>query len=206
MERGKLIYYEGGEGCGKSLQLKLMRDYLVGKGIRVINTREPGGTPLSERVRDILLDTKSKEIENWSEALLFQTSRALLYYNLVIPKLKEGITVQQDRGRDSSLAYQGYGRGGDLGSIKRLNKLSTFGYEPDLAFIINISPEKGLEKQLSSDRMSIDGLEFHRRVNKGYFEIAKENPNNYIVIPYIENGLEEMHEMMKIHVNKLFNF
>ena len=206
MERGKLIYYEGGEGCGKSLQLKLMRDYLVGKGIQVINTREPGGTPLSERVRDILLDKKSKEIENWSEALLFQTSRALLYYNLVIPKLKEGITVQQDRGRDSSLAYQGYGRGGDLELIKRLNKLSTFGYEPDLAFIIDISPEKGLEKQLSSDRMSIDGLEFHRKVNKGYLEIAKENPNNYIVIPYIEDGLEEMHEIMKIHVNKLFNF
>ncbi|MCR4327561.1 MAG: dTMP kinase [Nanoarchaeota archaeon] len=206
MKRGKLIYYEGGEGCGKSIQSRLMKDYLIGKGIQVINTREPGGTPLSEKVRGILLDPKSDEVEPWSEVLLFQSSRALLYHNLIIPKLKKGITVQQDRGRDSSIAYQGYGRGGNLDLIKKLNILSTFGYEPDLAFIIDISPEKGLEKQLSADRMSLDGLEFHRKVNKGYLEIAKENPNNYIVIPYIENGLEEMHEMMKFHVDKLFKF
>lgn len=204
MERGKLLYFEGGEGCGKSLHLQLIEKYLLSKGIPFEGTKEPGGEPLAEKVKDILLDKENGNIDFWSEILLFQSSRALLYYNYVIPKLKEGISIGQGRSGVSSEAYQGHGRGGDIDLIKKLNDLSTFGYKPDLVFIIDIDPVVGLEKESNSNRMSLSGIEFHKRVNKGYLEIAKQNPNNYVVIPWIKDGIEEMQEEMKYHINKLF--
>ena len=204
MKKGKLLYFEGGEGCGKSSHLELMKKYLLSKEIPFEITREPGGEPLAEKVRKILLDKENGDIDYWSEILLFQASRSLLHNNFIIPKLEEGISIGQGRSGDSSIAYQGYGRGGDIDLIKKLNNLSTFGYKPDLAFMIDIDPEIGLAKESNPDRMSLEGLEFHKRVNKGYLEIAKENPNNYVVIPWIENGIEEMQKEMKYHINKLF--
>jgi len=206
MERGKLIYYEGGEGTGKSSHIKYTKKYLQNKGIPFKIVREPGGTILAEKIRDILLNKESQNMNSWTEILLFQASRSELYSEIVIPTLEEGISVGQDRSGDSTLAYQGYGRGKNLRLLTLLNKESRFGCEPDLAFIIDIDPVKGLEKELNQDRMSLAGLEFHQKVRQGYLEIAKNNPKNYVVIPYIENGLEEMQSLMRPHIDKLFKF
>ncbi len=206
MERGKLIVFESGEGGGKSTHIEWTRKYLVGKDIPFEIVREPGGTEISEEIRGLLLNKKLNKMNPLTELYLFQASRSQLFSEKLISKLEGGISLGQDRSGDSSVAYQGYGRGMDINFIKYLNINSTFGYKPDLEFIIDIDPEKGLEKELNENRMSIAGLEFHKRVRQGYLELAKENPKNYVLIPYIENGIKEMQEMMKVHIDKLFGF
>ena len=206
MEGGKLIYTLGGEGSGKSIHSELNKEYISSKGVNIIRVREPGGTPVAELVRNDILLNKESKINYWSEVLGFQIARSELYEKVVIPNLERGVSVIQDRSKDCSTAYQGYGRGIDLELIKKLNKESTFGYEPDLAFIIDVDPVKGLEKELNHDRMGLAGLEFHKRARFGYLEIARENPENYVVIPYIENGVDEMQFLMRPYIDKLFNF
>jgi len=204
MKKGKLIWWEGGEGSGKSTFLKIYQEYLLNKEIPFEVTREPGGTILSEKVRGVLLDKENKNMNSWTELLLFEASRSQLYSEWIIPRLKKGISIGQDRSGDTSLAYQGYGRGIDLSLIKKLNNESTFGYKPDLVFIIDIDPVVGLSKEIEHNRMSYAKLEFYKRAREGYLEIANQNPKNYVVIPYIENGIEEMKSLMKPHVDKLF--
>ena len=204
MGRGKLIWWEGGEGGGKSTHSLLTEKYLTKKGIKFEIAREPGGTPLAEKIRNILLDKDSKGMNFLTELLLFESSRSQLYSECIIPKLNQGISIGQDRSGDSSIAYQGYARGLDIELIKKLNSESTFGYSPDLVFVIDIDARKGLEKQLKLDRMSLDGIKFHEKVNKGYLEIAKQNPENHVIIPYIENGIEEMQSIMKPYIDKIF--
>ena len=205
MERGKLIYIEGGEGSGKGVHTKWMKEYLFGKGIRVLNFREPGGEPLAEVARKMVLNP-NYDWTDLSEIYLFQIARTELYQKSVIPALLSGSSVIQDRSKISSLAYQGYGAGGDINLIKLLNKKSTFGYEPDLVFIIDVDPLKGLEKEVIKDRMSKKGLEFHRRVRKGFLEIARENPDNFVIIPYVENGIDKMRDKMKEYLDGLYGF
>jgi len=205
MEKGKLIWWEGGEGSGKSTFLQIYEDYLSKKGIPFETAREPGGTLLADKVRDLLLDKKNENINYWTEFLLFETSRSQLYSELIIPKLEKGISIGQDRSGDSTITYQGYGRGIDLDLIRRLNRESTFGIKPDLVFIIDIDPIIGLKKECEHNRMSSAELDFFKRVRKGYLEIAKQNPKNYVVIPYLEDEIEEMENLMKPYVNKLFN-
>jgi len=204
MERGKYIIFEGGEGCGKSTHSNFVLDYLSKKGISVIKSREPGGVSEAEQIRNILL-SKENSLHPLSELYLFQAARTEFFRKIIIPNLEKGISVLSDRSMYSSEVYQGYAGGIDLELIKSLNKKSTFGIKPDLVVLIDIDPKKGLERESSPDRMAKKGLDFHKKVNLGYLKVAKENHEFFLVVPYVENGLEEMKSLYLPKINELFS-
>lgn len=196
MQRGKYIVIEGGEGSGKSTQAKLLHESFVRSNIQCILAREPGGILESEKIRGILLD-KENTLSPITELFLFEAARAEFFKKLVIPSLEEGKSVISDRSGYSSLAYQGYAGGLDLSLIEILNKQATFGIKPDLAFIIDIHAEKGLSKELQADRFAAKGLEYHTKVNQGFRDIALRYDNNTVLVPYIENQIEETHQRIR---------
>jgi len=201
LERGLYITIEGGEGCGKSTQSKLLRNHLVEKGFNCKIAREPGGTKEAEAIRGVLLNPKFN-ISRESELFLFEASRSQLFPQEIKKGLKKGIIYIADRSGFSSEAYQGYGRGLDLELIKKLNEIATYGISPDLAFFINIDPELGLSHLELRDRIENESLEFHRRINKGYLEIAEQNKDICIVIQYRDKGMrDEIRKHVKDRLN-----
>ena len=201
--RGKYIIFESGEGGGKSTHAKLCVDYLNQNGINTVYSREPGSVAEAEKIRNVILD-KENDLSSLTELYLFEAARAEFFRKVVLPNLENGISMVSDRSMYSSEAYQGYAGGVDLGLIKMLNEKSTFGIKPDLVVLINVNAEKGLAKETDSDRISDKGLNYHEKVNLGYLQIAKENPEIFKVIPYIENGLKEMKKMYFPKINELF--
>jgi len=187
--KGFFITFEGGEGSGKSTQSRLLCDLLKAKGYKVIRTREPGGTKLSEAVRRILLDPDNK-ITPVAELFLYETARTQHIAEIVKPALEAGGIVVCDRFTDATIAYQGYARGLDVTVIRKLNRIATFGIEPDLTIYLDISPEKGLNKARGikkdfvkpCDRLEGEGISFHRLVRKGYLALAKSEPRRIKVI------------------------
>lgn len=174
---GKLIVFEGIDFTGKSTQAGLLAKRLQEKDCDVVTTREPGGTPIGERVREILLSRKNSEILPLSELLLFIISRAQLYTEVIEPSLKAGKIVLTSRHRLSSMAYQGYGRGIDLKLIRRLNDSSTKGRKPDITFLIDLPAEMALaRKRGQGDRIEAEAESFYRRVRQGYLELTKNDP------------------------------
>lgn len=203
MKRGHYITIEGGEGCGKTTQAKLLFEYLTNKKIKCSLCREPGGVESAEEIRKIVLN-KDYSLSNITELFLFEASRAEFFSNKVIPSVNEGTTIITDRSGYSTEAYQGYGGRISLELIKNLNALATFGLKPDLAFIIDINPMVGLEKQVVKDRFADKGLDYHKKVNEGYLKIAKQEPERFVVIPY-ENGISKIQEQIIKNVEeKLF--
>jgi len=194
--RGYYIILEGGEGCGKSFQAKSLAEFLNQKGVPAFNMREPGSTPESEKIRAILLGT-GNNIHPLTELFLFEAARTEFFSKELIRRIESGISVVSDRSGYSSEAYQGYGGGVDLDFIRQLNTQATFGVNPDLAFFIDIPAEKGLSKEVKSDRFAAKGLEYHKRVNAGYRDIAKRLKDIAQVIPYRENQAEEMQEEIR---------
>lgn len=178
------ITFEGIEGCGKTTQLELLYSYLVKKGYKVVKTREPGGTPFGETLRDAFLHTGTK-VDPFSELLLFMAMRAQHVEELIRPALRKGSIVLCDRFADASYAYQGYGRGIDPNVIETLNGLTTKGIKPDLTILLNCPVQKGLTRKARSavmDRFEKEALSFHRRVKKAYEKLAKENAERFFVI------------------------
>lgn len=182
---GAFITFEGIEGSGKTTQAKLLKGYLESKGLEVVLTREPGGTELSERIRQLLADP-SLPIRPEAELMLFMASRAQHVRELIRPALERGATVICDRFADSSAAYQGYGRGIDLELISALNEFATGGLKPDLTILLDLDPEEGLRRARRGrgdlDRIELEELEFHRRVREGYLEMARREPDRFVVI------------------------
>jgi dTMP kinase len=175
---GKLIVFEGIDFTGKSTQVDLLKKRLQEKGCDVVTTREPGGTPIGERVREILLSRKNAEILPLSELLLFIISRAQLYTEVIEPALKTGKIVLASRHRLSSMAYQGYGRGIDLKLIRRLNDSSTKERKPDITFLIDLPAEMALaRKRGQGDRIEAETESFYRRVRRGYLELTEHDPS-----------------------------
>ncbi len=191
---GFFITFEGGEGGGKTTQLNWLAEYLTAQSRKVITTREPGGTPDAEKIRDLLVQ---REAGNWvpmAECLMMFAARALHVEKIIRPALEEGKTVISDRFTDSTIAYQGYGRGLDINKIKQLEALTLDGLKPDLTLILDIPPETGLER--SSRRMAAESLgikqtedrfenmeiEFHKKLRQGFLDIATEEPERCIVI------------------------
>lgn len=207
--KGVFITFEGGEGCGKSTQCKLLEDYLKYEGYKVFSSREPGGDFLGEKIRDMVKSPEyAGQIDELSELFLFLASRAQYVKKIIIPKLNEGYIVISDRFSDSTMAYQGYGRGLNVGLIGHANGLISKGTKPDLTFLIDISAERGLSKMRKAeygkaDRIEAETLEFHKRVNEGFREIAKKEPSRIKLIPYIENGINEMQSAIREHVKKV---
>ena len=176
--RGLFITLEGGDGAGKSTQIKNIKSFFEKNGLVVVHTREPGGTPISEKLRDILLDSNNREMEAVTEMLIYAAARAQHVRELVMPQLEKGSIVICDRFLDSSIAYQTYGRKlGDM--VEIVNGYATDGLTPDLTFWMDIDPDAGKErvsKMGDFDRLEMEERDFHYRVYDGYKKIAENNP------------------------------
>ncbi|MBR1753575.1 dTMP kinase [bacterium] len=201
MKKGLFITVEGLDGCGKSTQLSLLSDYLLSKGYEVEFTREPGSKGLGESVRNILLNYDG-EVSNRCEAFLFLADRAQNIDVIVKPAVEQGKIVLSDRHIDSTLAYQGYARGGDIEQLKYLNNLATNSYKPDLTFVFDISVETSLKRVgENKDRMESENREFFEKVRQGYLEIAKHDRQRVKVIDS-ETSIETIFEQVKGFVDE----
>lgn len=175
MKRGYFISFEGPDGAGKSTQIEFLKQYLEDRGLEYIFTREPGGTKISEKIREMLLDKENSDMTARTEALLYAASRAQLVEKVIEPALKEGKIVVSDRYIDSSIAYQGFGR--DLGpKVTEINKFAVNELEPDLTFLMMISPDDVKERldQDNLDRLESEDLEFKKKVLEGFESVAEE--------------------------------
>ena len=182
MQNGLFITFVGADGCGKSTQMKLLKEYLLNKGYEIVETREPGGKGLGERIRDILLNYDG-EVSNRCESFLFLADRAQNIDVIVKPAIQQGKIVLCDRHTDSSVAYQGYGRGLNIDEINRLNNLSTGGLKPDLTYVFDVDIETSMQRVgTEKDRMESSGKEFFNKVRNGYLELAKQEPERIKVI------------------------
>ena len=181
MIKGKLITFEGPEGCGKSTQIQLLAGTLEQEGRQIVTTREPGGTEVGEEIRKILLNPEYVELTDLAEVFLYESARAQLVNEVIIPALDSGYLVLCDRFSDSTLAYQGYGGKISVEWIQRIDQMARGGLQPDLTFFLDISPEEGLKRARSAqkeiDRLEEKDLEYHQRVYQGYLELAKQNPD-----------------------------
>ncbi len=198
MKRGLFITFEGPDGAGKSTQIENLRRYLDELGLESVFTREPGGTELGEKIRDILLDPANKGMESRAEALLYSASRAELVEKVIMPALEQDKVVVCDRYVDSSLAYQGYGRG--LGALKifNINQFATDDLDPALTIMMLLDPEQGRARldQNNLDRLESEDLEFRQKVLEGFAEIAEEYAYRMKVIDATQSR-EEIWEQIK---------
>ncbi len=192
MEKGLFITFEGVDGCGKSTQMELLQEHLTTKGYDVVLTREPGGKGLGEKIREILLNYDGK-VSDKCESFLFLADRAQNIDIIVKPAIETGKIVLCDRHTDSTVAYQGYGRGLDLEQINHLNKLATGGLKPDLTFVFDIDTETSMKRVgQNKDRMESAGNEFQKKVREGYLELAKKEPQRIKVID-ASKSIDEIH-------------
>ena len=180
--KGLFIALEGGEGAGKSTHSKRLAEHLEAKGFEVIITREPGGTPTAEAIRDILLDPAITDLTDQSEALLFAASRADHAENKIRPALARGAAVICDRYIDSSVAYQGIGRGLGADYVRKLSEWATRELHPDFTIYLDVPVEDGAERMDGTDRMEIQSRDFHNRVQQAFRDIAASNSRPHVVI------------------------
>lgn len=204
MSRGIFITLEGPDGAGKTTQIGFIREYFQSLGKEVIITREPGGTAISEKLREILLDKNNSEMSDVTEMLIYAAARAQLVAEVIKPALAAGKIVISDRFVDSSIAYQGYGR--DLGDQVRIVNLSaTAGLEPDLTLFLDIDPEKGRERigKDVMDRLEQEKMDFHYKVYQGYKDIWENCPTRVIRID-ADRPLEEVKESVLSTIDTFF--
>ena len=183
LKKGILITFEGPEGSGKSTQISLLCNYLRRRGLKVLHFREPGSTRIGEKIRDILLNPKNKNMDTACEMLLYQAARAQLVKEKVSSALKKSKIVILDRFLDATICYQGYGAGLNLKMIRQIGRLVTFGIQPDLTVLLDLDVREGLRRAKSRDRIEKKPLQFHRRVRRGYLKLACANPSRIKIVP-----------------------
>jgi dTMP kinase len=179
------ISLEGPDGGGKSTQARLLVDYLKGRGLDVLLTREPGGTPIGDQIRRTLMDLGNTGMDPRTEILLFSASRAQIVHQVIYPHLESGGVVVCDRFYDSTLAYQGYGHGLDLGGLRAITEFATGGLRPDLTLLLDLPAEAGLRRRKSGgqwNRLDAYDLAFHQRVRQGYFTLAAAEPARWVKV------------------------
>lgn len=179
------ITIEGPDGSGKTTQVTPLSEFLTQLGYRVIITREPGGTAIGDQIRQVLSDLKNTGMHPRSETLLFLAARAQLVEEVIKPHLAEGFIVLCDRYADSTMAYQGYGHQNDLVQISSLINFATGGLKPDLTVLLDVDAEAGLKRKAEGDewnRLDAYSLEFHQRVRHGYAELARSEPDRWVVV------------------------
>ena len=182
---GLFVTFEGTDGCGKTTQMKRAADWLRGRGYEVVSTREPGGCPISERIREIILDVGSAGMTAECEAMLYAAARAQHVSEVIKPAVKRGAIVLCDRFLDSSLVYQGVGRGMGMGAVRALNRLGVDGCQPDLTLFYDISPERAMQRRRAAsapDRLELEEKEFFEAVYGAYKALAAEDPERIAVI------------------------
>ena len=204
MMKGIFITFEGIDGCGKSTQCEMLKDYLKDSGKDFIFVREPGGTVIGERIREFLLDKKNSQLTPRAELLLFEAARAQITEEVIKPALEEGKIVLCDRFFDSSSAYQGMARGMGMDFVASLNMAATGGLKPDITFFFDISAEEALlrrgKRGEASDRIELAGLKFQEDVRKGYLELAAKSEGRVVTLDAtksIEEIFEEVKESLK---------
>lgn len=193
-EKGLFISFEGIEGTGKTIQSKLLYEHLIKKGYNVILTEEPGGTKIGLKIRDVLLSVENRGITPVTELLLYNASRAQHVKEVILPALTKGSIVITDRFTDSTIAYQGYGRGIDLELIESLERIVTDGVRPDFTLLLDLDVETGLLRNKGinkTDRLELEDVEFHKRVRNGYLRIAAKDPERIKLIDASES-IEEI--------------
>nr|WP_278287329.1 dTMP kinase [Caloranaerobacter ferrireducens] len=199
------ITVEGPDGSGKSTQIRLLEEYLKDKGYNVVVTREPGGTRISEDIRNIILDTSNTDMSPYTEALLYAASRAQHVYETILPALKEGKIVICDRFVDSSLVYQGFARGLGIKKIKEINDFATEGLKPDVTLFFDIDIDTALKRignRTTKDRLDKEKIEFHRKVYEGYMKI-KEMYSYRIEVINAAYDIENTFKQVKSVIDRL---
>lgn len=200
---GIFITIEGGDGSGKSTQIDLLTKYFDGIGYDVLLTREPGGTVISEKIREIILDKNHMEMVDMTEALLYAASRAQHVQEFIIPNVHAGKVVICDRYVDSSVVYQGYARGLGIEAIEAINSYATAGLSPDLTILLDLPPEIGLQRkkhQRALDRLELQADSFHMKVSEGYRILAKRHPERILSVDATQS-IERIHEIIKEAIN-----
>ena len=202
--KGLFISFEGVDGCGKSTQVKLLRDKIGSEGRKVELVREPGGLKISEEIRKILLNPDNSAMNFETEALLMTASRAQLTEEVIRPLLLQGFFVLADRFADSTLAYQGGGRKLDIDILKKINNFATKNLVPDITFLINIKPEDAMLRSgvSSPDRIEGAGIDLQRDVQKTYIRLAKEFSNRFIIL----DGYDSIGRIHSIIWDKIINY
>jgi dTMP kinase len=188
----RFITFEGGDGSGKTTQVKALESHLTARGRSCLSTREPGGTSLGELIRQVLLEVGKQPITSPTELFLYLADRAQHIHEVIIPALEQGKIVLCDRHTDSTLAYQGYGRGIDLGLLRSLNDIASQGIKPDLTLLFDCPVEIGLSRTAqrqsqtasgrNEDRFEREKIEFHERVRAGFLELARAEPRRFRII------------------------
>lgn len=180
------VTFEGPEGAGKTSQILQLADFLREQGEQPVVTREPGGTSIGDQIRDTLHDTANSEMDPRAEVLLYSASRAQLVSERIEPALAQGAVVLCDRYADSTIAYQGYGRGLDLAALRELTRFATGGLQPDLTILLDLDVTTGLSRRRAygeeMNRLDLETVAFHERVRLGYHELAAEEPARWVTI------------------------
>ena len=203
--RGIFISVEGPDGAGKTTQIERLKEYLAGKGYEVLITREPGGTVISEAVRELLLDPKHKEMKPETELLLYAAARAQLVGEVIGPAIEAGKAVISDRFVDSSVVYQGIARELGVETVYEVNRPAIGEYMPDVTFLLDLPAEVGIARkkdQAELDRMEQESLDFHRKVAEGYRTLAKRDPERIKTID-ATLPVDTIYDMIKDKVQAL---
>lgn len=205
MLKGRFITFEGCEGTGKSTQARLFKEFLESQDIKVLLTREPGGTELGKKFRQLILDPSHAKLSPKSELFLYFADRAQHVEELILPSLKEGIWVISDRYADATFAYQGGGRGFDIPFLTQMNSFASSSLKPDITFLLDIETRIGLERARKSkqeflsndgDRMEQEKIDFHEKVREGYLAIAAQEPQRVLVID-AQGSIEDVRQRIQ---------
>ena len=204
---GAFVTFEGPDGSGKSTQILWLAEHLKGLGQSVLLTREPGGTAISEQIRDVLHDLRNRAMRPQTEILLYSAARAQLVGEVIRPALAQGAVVLCDRYADSTLAYQGYGHGLDLDTLRRVTSFATGGLRPDLTLLFDLDPAEGLRRRQSGglewNRLDDYDLAFHQRVRDGYHALAKAEPDRWVVLDAAQDRDRLQTEVRRVVVERL---
>lgn len=203
--RGILISIEGPDGAGKSTQIALLKEYLEQKGYESVLTREPGGTKISEKIRNLILDRENMEMGREAEMMLYAAARAQLVHEVIKPALEMGKAVICDRYIDSSAVYQGIAREIGIETVYQINECAIQGIWPDLTIHLDLDAEEGIKRkknQAQLDRMELETMEFHKNVVQGYRTLAKRDPKRIKTID-ATLSIEEIHDQIKEYLEKI---
>ena len=201
-KEGSLITFEGIDGCGKSTQVKMLMKSMNQSGDKTVLVREPGGTTISEEIRNILLHRHLEDICDRTEALLMTGSRAQLTYEIIQPNLEAGINIIADRYTDSTLAYQGGGRKLNIDWLIELNKFATYNLEPHVTFFVDVLPEEASRrKSLEKDRIERAGIELQTNVRNAYLSLASRFQERFVVIDG-HDTISNIHESILIELKR----
>lgn len=203
--RGKFITFEGCEGVGKSKQVKLLKQYLEEKGLNPLVLREPGGTFVSERIRDVILDTANYNMTPKCELILYIAARAQLVEEIIRPAIEQGRLVICDRFIDSTFSYQGFGRGLEIEMVNALNKIAIEDCEPDLTIFLDLEPEQAFKRKGGadkSDRLESENIKFHNKVYQGYKYLESKNSERVVAIKPIGTVKETHNKIIQLLESK----